>query len=558
MSSTNITCGHCEDRTRPRPVTWCPECAQALCVMCEKKHGELETSKNHTVIPTENFMKLPQYIQQLKLTCTDHYERQTCFCVNHELLLCNACIQDTHKTCDDIKPIPEVIKNSKHSVAIETVKQCLKDLITNLHNIKRDRDNNIKMFSQRKKDILTEFATFREEVIQKLNDAENKLIGDIDYQVGEETKEIKTFLIKIDEQIADMEQKLRDIDSMTSYGSDFQTFVGIKEVEKYVHKEEYQLKSLFDNNQLDEICIKLKVNKQFQSYLTDITQVFEIFLQTIPTKVRIFREDKRQMQTPISSKESHLGLAQKFDIEEGYQNRSIRGCTFMPNGKFVFTDRNSQALIIHYNDGSFQYSIEGHGRVFDVAAIDNTYVAVTSGSEAVVYLYNIESQEVVKTTKTNGPCYGITFKSGVLFYCVEGKGIETITLSDNTISEFYKEALPWGTYITTVDDKICFVNHEIDIIKLLDSSSKDCWTFNYKHFLRDPRGVTSDNHGNIYLIGHTTNNVVSISTIDNVECNQILSMEDGLLNPTAIDFDARRNSLMVVSWEGSVLVYNCN
>ncbi|CAG2247173.1 unnamed protein product [Mytilus edulis] len=354
------------------------------------------------------------------------------------------------------------------------------------------------MFTQQKKDILTEFATFREEVIQKLNDAENKLIGDIDYQVGEETKEIKTFLMKIDEQIADMEQKLRDIDSMTSYGSDFQTFVGIKE--------------------------------------------------TIPTKVRIFREDKRQMQTPISSKESHLGLAQKFDIEEGSRNRSIRGCTFMPNGKFVFTDRNSQALIIHDNDGSFQYSIEGHGRVFDVAAIDNTYVAVTSGSEAVVYLYNIESKEVVKTTKTNGPCYGITFKSG----------IETITLSDNTISEFYIEALPWGTYITTVDDNICFVNHEIDIIKLLDSSSKVCWTFNYKHFLRDPRGVTSDNHGIIYLIGHTTNNVVSISTIDSMEFKQVLSMEDGLPIPTAVDFDARINSIMVVSWEGSVLVYNCN
>ncbi|XP_063447459.1 uncharacterized protein LOC134727001 [Mytilus trossulus] len=558
MSSTNITCGHCEDGTRSLVVKWCPECEHAFCVMCEKKHGQSETSKNHTTIAIENFMKLPQYLQQLKVTCSDHHERQTCFCVNHEILLCNTCIQDTHITCDNIKPIPEVIKNSKHSVAIETVNQCLNDFITNLHNIKRVRENNIKKFSQQKKDILTEFATLREEVIQKLNDAENKLIGDIDYQVGEQTKEIKTFLAKIDEQILDMEQKLRDIHLMTSFGSDFQTFVGIKEVEKYVHKEELELQSLFDNNQLDEICMKFKVNKQLQSYLTDITQVSEIFLQTIPTKVRIFRKDKRQMQTPISSKESHLGLAQKFDIEEGSCNRSIRGCTFMPNGKIVFTDRNSQAVIVHNSDGSFQCSIDGHGRVFDVAAIDNTYVAVTSGSEAVIYLYNIESQEVVKTTKTNGPCYGITYKSGALFYCVEGKGIETMALSDNTISEFYKEALPWGTYITTVDDKICFVNHEIDIIKLLDSSSNVCRTFNYKHFLRNPRGVTSDNLGVIYLIGHTTNNVVSISTIDNMECKQVLSMEDGLLNPTAIDFDWRRNSLMVVSWDGSVLVYNCN
>lgn len=325
-----------------------------------------------------------------------------------------------------------------------------------------------------------------------------------------------------------------------------QTFLGIKEVEKYVHKEEFQLQSLFDNNQLDEICIKFDVNKKLQSDLADITHVCEIFLQTNPTKVRIFRKDKRQMQTPISSKESQLGLAKKFEIEEGSRNRSIRGCTFLPNGKFVFTDRNSQALIIHDSDGSFQYIIEGQGRVFDVAAIHNKYVAVTSGSEAVINLYNIESQEVVKTTKTNGPCYGITFKSGAIFYCVEGKGIETMALSENIISEFYKEALPWGMYITTVGDKICFVNQENDTIKLLDSFSKVCWTFHYKHFLSDPLGVTSDNHGLIYLIGHTTKNVVSIS-MDNMECKQVLSMEDGLLNPTAIDFHGTRNSLMVVS-----------
>ncbi|XP_052068781.1 uncharacterized protein LOC127708028 [Mytilus californianus] len=557
MTSTDNKCGYCEEGKSSLAVTWCPECAHALCDFCEKKHYELETSKIHTVISIENFMKLPQYIQQLELKCTNHNERHTCVCVNHELLLCNACIQDTHKSCNDVKPIPEVIKNSKHSVAKEAVKQCLNDVITNLHNIKRDRDDNIKMFNQQKKEILKEYTTFREEVIKKLNDTENKLIGDIDYHVEEQTKEIKTFLIKIDEQIADMKQMLRDIDLMTSFGSDFQTFFGIKEVEKYVHKEEFQLQSLFDNNQLDEICIKFNVNKQLQSDLTDITQACEIFLQTNPTKVRIFRKDKRQMQAPISSKESHLGLAQKFEIEEGSQNRSIRGCTFLPIGKFVFTDRNSQSLIIHAIDGSFQYIIEGQGRVFDVAAIDNECVAVTSGSEAVINLYNIESQKVVKTTKTNGPCYGITHKSGALFCCVEGKGIETMALSDDIISEFYKEALPWGMYITTVADKICFVNQENDIIKLLDSFSKVCWTFHYKHFLSDPRGVTSDDHGLIYLIGHTTKNVVSIS-MDNMECKQVLSMEDGLLNPTVIDFNGTRNSLMVVSWDGSVFVYNCN
>ena len=72
--------------------------------------------------------------------------------------------------------------------------------------------------------------------------------------------------------------------------------------------------------------------------------------------------------------------------------------------------------------------------------------------------------------------------------------------------------------------------------------------------LKDPRGVTVDNDGNVYVTSYRSSSVVVIEP-DGRQGRQILSSDDGLKNPIGISFDQSKNSLIVANCCGPCFLY---
>ena len=80
------------------------------------------------------------------------------------------------------------------------------------------------------------------------------------------------------------------------------------------------------------------------------------------------------------------------------------------------------------------------------------------------------------------------------------------------------------------------------------------WEYKDESLLKDPRGVTVDNDGNVYVTSMDSNSVVVLEP-DGRQGRQILSCSDGLTASLGIYFDKSKTSLIVANFFGPCFLY---
>jgi hypothetical protein len=96
-TSRTILCGICEAQHITKYADqWCPECDEGLCCDCEKYHKVSKSSRNHGVIPIENYHQLPSSISEIGNHCEYHDMKYTHFCQHHDKPCCPDCISTNH------------------------------------------------------------------------------------------------------------------------------------------------------------------------------------------------------------------------------------------------------------------------------------------------------------------------------------------------------------------------------------------------------------------------------------------------------------------------------
>ena len=72
--------------------------------------------------------------------------------------------------------------------------------------------------------------------------------------------------------------------------------------------------------------------------------------------------------------------------------------------------------------------------------------------------------------------------------------------------------------------------------------------------LNDPRSVTVDNDGNVYVTSYNSSSVVVLEP-DGRHGRQILISDDGLKEPRGIYFNKSKNCLLVTNYHGPSFMY---
>jgi DNA-binding beta-propeller fold protein YncE len=402
--------------------------------------------------------------------------------------------------------------------------------------------------------ISSHLDTLEQNILQDLNDTEDKIKSKIDNLLKQLSKNSKT-----------VEGLQSDIIAVKEYASDLQTFLGSKAIEEEVQKEEENLMALSEDGCLQQLNLRCKINAKIQDILSTITTFGSVSIETSPPSVVIKTMKAKQAQImsviqPPSVKSINdikLTLHATFDIPKIKGNNNITGCIVSPNGKMIFVnyDYISQRLIILNEDGTLDNEITCSPRnSFDVTCLDDTTVAVSTSNG--IEIININSTKTERRIQTSKPCYGITYHNGVLLWCEPERGIQMMKLSDDRVTTLVKQSnLPKFSSLTTCGDKIYQTNTKTNTVTCYTMKGEKLWEFKDELVLDGPRGVTVDNNSNVFVTSCSSSKVVVLEP-DGRQGRQLISSEDRLNGPTGLYFDKSKHCLLVTDYHGSAFLYH--
>jgi DNA-binding beta-propeller fold protein YncE len=402
--------------------------------------------------------------------------------------------------------------------------------------------------------INSHLDTLEQNIIQELDDTEDKIKSKIDNLLKQLSKNSKT-----------VEGLQSDIRAVKEFASDLQTFLGSKAIEEEVKKEEEYIMALSEDGCLQQLNLRYKINTKIQDILSTITTFGSVSIETSPQSVIIKTMKAKQAQImsviqPSSVKSINdikLTLHTTFDIRKVKRNNAITGCIVSPNGKIIFVNYHytNQRLIILNDDDTLDKVITcSLGYPFDVTCLDDTTVAVSTLNG--IEIINIDSTKTERRIKTSMPCYGITYHNGVLLWCEDKRGIQMMKLSDGRVTTLVKQInLRHFSYLTTCGDKIYQTINAISTVTCYTLKGKKWWEYRDESVLKDPCSVTVDNNSNVYATSRSSNKVVVLEP-DGRQGRQLISSEDGLNDPTGMYFDKSKNSLLVTNYQGTAFLYH--
>jgi DNA-binding beta-propeller fold protein YncE len=150
--------------------------------------------------------------------------------------------------------------------------------------------------------------------------------------------------------------------------------------------------------------------------------------------------------------------------------------------------------------------------------------------------------------------FGMAVRGRTIYYCTKGSGLKMLNLSDKSVSDIIN-SMSYVLYVATSGDKLYYTNTNTNTVTCCDLHGTTQWEFKDYRVLQDPRGISVDNDGNVYVVGCITHNVVVISP-DGQRHRQLLASKDGLSYPRVLDYDKSSNRLLVVNQSSTAFLFD--
>jgi DNA-binding beta-propeller fold protein YncE len=143
----------------------------------------------------------------------------------------------------------------------------------------------------------------------------------------------------------------------------------------------------------------------------------------------------------------------------------------------------------------------------------------------------------------------------MLVFCAFGKGLRKVDLKDENIVEIVAFAADSWSRVTSFNDRLYYTNSKRDEVVCCDINGTILWTFTDKSVLKDPRSITVDDYGHVYVVGANSTNVIVISP-NGKEHRTLLSTAGILDKPRALYYDRKTKQLLVANKKTSACIYS--
>ena len=339
MATSTVACNVCNVRhiTKSSAV-WCCECDEGFCTDCKEYHSLTKATRDHVTIAIDEYQKLPSFIVGINPLCDEHREKYQTYCKEHENVCCRKCVFTCHKNCKDLVPLEDVVDNVKNSSPVQEMEPLLDDLTKNIKTIIASGQDNMDMLTEPKAGIEKEIKQTRLAINGYLDKLEKELLT----KLQEASDSAKGQIIELVSTLAEKEKEILEcqdnLQNIKSHATDLQTFLGLKQIEAEITRNEQFVQSLIDDKRLSKRMLHCKINQTLKTLTTDVHCFGEVTTSITPCDITLVRRKDKQAQMMVAGGParsiSNICLKLKHQLTTGGDN--ITGCSILNGGIMAF------------------------------------------------------------------------------------------------------------------------------------------------------------------------------------------------------------------------------
>lgn len=544
-----IVCDPCKARSRSFAASyWCPFCREAFCKVCCQFHQTMKLTKSHKVQALTEIS--PNDRQQGSSGQGFRLETLTPVTFNEKTQL---------REIDNIL----VFMDGLGDTAL-TLKKMFFDM-----KMKNESEKNVCM----RKVIL-----FKERLKQLADDFERHIAGELEYLQHAENVQIDSRIEECENIFSAIEMSKDITQGMKTEYITPQTISKVNAARQRCNEYKFTLQRI--HSKLQPVQYNLAVDRNVSDALNTTPGVIgkvevshendDIFedrninqtrrgstvsnmtkVSGSMTRPQTFRSNSEHAQ-----KLNELYLQRKDDHDEPM----ITAISVMNNNHFISLDRSNNKLLLVHQDGVIVTSYVFTSQIWDMTLIDSLTVAVTVPDNDKIVLVKVRNKNLCaeRLIKTSNICYGICSIEGFMAVTVKGGYVKIVTKAGEEVGSIRHNSR--GEILFTDPQHIAtnreqnelyvtdYTLHTVTALVLsgvkLDSEPKFVFRNNE---LQNPTGLCLDVHGNVYVCGYSSHNVLKLSSAGHL----LMALLTGIMNPQTVALTTMEDQILVSSLSSS-------
>ncbi|CAC5391086.1 unnamed protein product [Mytilus coruscus] len=547
-SSVKHFCTICnDDEIAKIAVTWCTECGVFFCENCEKPHKKLKLSKSHKTILIEDYQKLLTFIKEISIQCKDHKKVFELYCSFHDSPCCVQCITDKHQTCQEMKPLSDILQQVKSSVSVQNLERDLKDVKENLIKSVEYLKTRISTNNIQKTKAVEEIRYMRKSIDKCLNQLEQTLLDDLESKHSKLQSNMNTLVQQMEQRASQIDQMQRKLTDLIQYATDLQIYICLIEIEKSSSRVANYFEDLEQGDDLSEKHFNMSISSDLQSILQDVKSFGHISISISPSTLQVNsrRKDQAQKLVPNIPDVEHIKPFRMYamTVPDSKYPLIIRACVVLPDDTFIILD-NTQLLLFSNNVCFVRKIVTFRDFPLDACYVRTNLVAVALWSAKKIALVDVEKNRIIKIVRLSHNCDGVAVDDRMMVVSSDEKST-LINLNDMSCT------ILQGVRASKIS---LFKGNIYGILEINNESRVSCYKNNGEHIwtlthheIDGAMGLTLDKNGFIYIASSSNHSVVAVSP-DGKRSSSILSKDDGINCPWSIDIN-KESGLMMVSYD---------
>ncbi|CAG2225727.1 unnamed protein product [Mytilus edulis] len=385
-----------------------------------------------------------------------------------------------------------------------------------------------------KKSIVDYLNKLEQQIIDELGSKHEKLVSNMD-----------TIVKQMEQRASQIGQMQNDFIQMTQYATELQMYVGLNEIETFTSESAKYIETLESGNLFDDKNIEVNISSHLQSILRDVESFGDINISSTFSTFRVKTGRKDQAQHLVSNthgvEQIRPSMLRQLTIPEDMKYLNILACLVLFDGQIIILEKNKKQLLLFRNDGILIGEVVTFSQYpCDVCLVRNNTVAVTLEIGNETALVDVEKDEILKLIRISHSCKEVASDGQIMVVCNE-KTSTVVNLNDMSQTIL---GVVVGRHISLLKGNIYGIIYNENRVSCYTKTGEPLWTFQHPD-IDFPHGLTLDKNGFVYIVSYGNNSIVVVSP-DGKTCKTILSRDDGIKYPWAIDIN-RETGMMIVS-----------
>ena len=523
--------------------SWCVNCSEALCEMCEKHHRKLKHTSQHRVVHIENIKQSDMKLESADLYCSEHPNEQVkAYCHDHSTVCCMTCITLTHRKCDNVQDVEKAAEMMKKSTDTMNLEKSFVDLKVDLEKITDARQKNLSecktslanMKAELHKlvrEFITQISSLRSAALDEVAAMENKILPEIDAKINVEKCKVLAIendieLYRTNSMHASPAQYLHTMSKLMEQR---------KTLEKFVKERKKNLRA---------VSITYQKNESIAKAMEALSSLGKVSVKHGGIKAQL------NIPAAPSPTINPLHAVLRLRSQIYFKCAEAGGVAFLDDGRILISNYEEELLHLQCRKSRLFESLSLPGNPCAVKMLSAFKGAVAIQNEGLLF-FRIHGRKIIEMHRVDIRIkYDFVYHKGNYYIGCSRK----IVVLDSSFKKVREIPVGYAAvgYMALLDDNtLCYTHCWGDTLHCITLDGVP--VFQYSHAqLQETIGVTVDFAGNIYVCGNASKNVHQLSSDGKL---QRIMFKEITSTPYCIAF-WKDNGRALIGCKNGVLIYD--